>query len=485
MRILYVGWGFSPWREGGLIAYAEDLMDAQVGRGHEVSYFFSGRHYPYISGPRLKRWRRRGVGMHEAINPPIIPGLESGTRAPELELSEPRLEAAFERVMASVRPDVVHIQELHGLPSTFIELAGARAPTVMTLHDYGPLCATLRLFDSQGRICMRRDVGADCVLRNADAPLDPGLYVDITLRFETARARRAVGLGESAVSFLEPIAAEVRRWVIRTSGRTKPGDTAGPRNGAEQPSARAVTFQRRRDLNVERLGKVDRLLAQSSRLAEIYRTLGVSGARMTVLPGPPSHIERLRPRRLSAPPSPVIFATLNGCVSPSKGSQTVVTALRTLRGAGLERSFRLRVLGHVDEAAREELLDHANVEVSGPYGREELGALLDDVDVGIVPSMWEEAYCYTGLEMIAKGIPLIANPLGGIVQYAHEGRTAWLNRACSGEGLAELMARVIGDPQGILDMHQRVIAARDELITPWADHVDALEAVYHELAPGT
>src|SRR5437660_12823101 len=112
LKILHVGWGFSPWRPGGLIYYAEDLMAAQVARGDSVSYFCSGRHYPFVAGPRMKRWCPAGVDIHELINPPITPALEAGTRHPEMDLAEPRIESAFERVLARVRPDVVHIQEL-------------------------------------------------------------------------------------------------------------------------------------------------------------------------------------------------------------------------------------------------------------------------------------------------------------------------------------------------------------------------------------
>jgi glycosyltransferase involved in cell wall biosynthesis len=96
--------------------------------------------------------------------------------------------------------------------------------------------------------------------------------------------------------------------------------------------------------------------------------------------------------------------------------------------------------------------------------------------------MWEEAFGYTGLEMIAKGIPLIANPLGGIVEYAQEGRTAWLNPSCSGEGLADLMLALVRQPSRVLEMHRTVTAARAELITPMARHVDAIDQVYRELS---
>jgi glycosyltransferase involved in cell wall biosynthesis len=478
MRILHVGWGFSPWRPGGLITYAEDLMEAQVRRGHEVAYFLSGRHYPFVSGPRLKRRRRRGVVLHEVINPPIVAGLELGTRHPERDLEEPRMEAAFRRLLAQSRPDVVHFQELHGLPSSLIEVAGAAGvPTLMTLQDYFPLCSTLRLYDSNGQRCLRRDVGADCVARNAEAPPDAEVLARATMRFELARARRAVGLGDVDFTFLSPLIVPLQ---ARYMGLVEPAEPAkAPERDGDQ--ALAAAFQRRRDVNVKRLGRVERLVAQSPRVAEVYRALGVSEERMTTLPFTLAHIEALRPRRLDSPPRQLTFATMNGCVSPSKGSETVRAALRRLRAAGAEGSFRLRVLGHVDGAVVDELEGFAGVELRGLYAREDLDRLLDDVDVGLMPSMWEEALGYTGLEMIAKGIPLIANPLGGITEYALDGETAWLNRSCSGEGLADLMLALIREPELVLDMHRRLLERRDELIIPMRRHADSIEGLYREI----
>jgi glycosyltransferase involved in cell wall biosynthesis len=465
MRILHLGWGFYPWRPGGLIAYAEDLMETQAERGHEVSYFFSGRHYPFVSGPRLRRWRRRGVGMYEVINSPLVVGMERGTRWPELDLSEPRLEAVFRRVLAEVSPTVIHIQELLGLPTSTIDIAAeAGVPTLMTLQDYFPLCTTLRLFDADGRICMRREVGADCAARNADAPGDAGALALQTLYYEVGRT----GL---------PLVGRVAARLYRSLGI---GNEA-PR--APVPAAPGDSFQRRRDVNVERLGRVDRLVAQSPRVAEIYRELGVPAGRLEAVRFTPRHVERLRPRVLSAPPSPIGFVTLNGCASASKGSGTVIAALRALRAAGAEGSFRLGVLGYVDEAVREELQGFDGVELHGLYEREEIDRLLEGFDVGLMPSMWEEPFPGTGLEMVAKGIPLIANPLGGIVEYARDGETAWLNPSCSGEGMAQVMLQLIREPELVLGLHRRLLAVREELLIPWMPHVEAMEGLYREIAP--
>jgi glycosyltransferase involved in cell wall biosynthesis len=487
MRILHVGWGFSPWRAGGLIFYAEDLMAAQVAAAHDVAYFFAGRHYPYLGGPRLRRWRRRGVRMHELINAPIVPGAERGTRHPERELSEPRTEAAFERTVRAFAPDVVHIQELYGLPSSLIDVAAALgAPTVMTLQDYFPLCATLRLVDADGRLCTRLEVGEDCALRNADAPEGPEAEIAATLEFEKARLRRRLRVPERAnFRLLAPVVHPLLRRATSAPAATDAVEptpaAAGP--GPAMDPGLAVAFQRRRDVNVERLGRVGRLVAQSPRVAEIYRERGVPGESLRALPFTLSHIARLRPRAVGAPPRPITFATLNGCTSPTKGSALVAGALAALREAGLEGAFRLRVLGKVDRAVRAELERFEGVELAGDYGREQLDELLDDVDVGIMPSLWEEALGYAGVEMVAKGIPLIANPLGGIVEYAREGETAWLNESCSAGGLAGHMAALIAEPERVVEMHRRLLGVRDQIVLPMARHADAIEDVYRELVP--
>lgn len=476
MRILHVGWGFSPWRGGGLISYAEDLMAAQQEQGHEVAYFFAGRYYPYLDEPRLKRWRRDGVQMREVINSPVIPGLEHGTRHPERDIGEPRVEAAFGRVLDELRPDVMHVQELLGLPSSVIEIAQRRGvPVVMTLHDYGAVCTTLRLFDGDGQLCSRRDIGADCAIRNADAPRDPSVYIDITLRYEVARARRRLRFGARAEWALNSLVPSVRE--LGMAGRRPDSWELIDRN-----AELAAAYQRRRAVNIARLGMADRLLAQSPRLAEIYAELGVASDRTQVLPAPARHIERLRPRRAEEAPARLTFATLNGCASPSKGSRVVVEALHALRARGLEGLFRLKVVGHVHADVAPVLASFEGVEVDGLYDRESLDEVLAGVDVGLMPSMWEEAYGYTGLEMIAKGIPLIANPLGGIVQYALEGETAWLNRKKTGAGLAELMAQLIADPEQVLAMRRRVLERRDVLIPRWAPHVEAIEGIYRTLS---
>jgi glycosyltransferase involved in cell wall biosynthesis len=337
----------------------------------------------------------------------------------------------------------------------------------MTLQDYFPLCATVRLFDSGGQVCLRRDVGADCAARNAEAPPDASHLARHTVHFELARAKaRVPGLRRASFAPLRPFVEPAVRRLAR------PPEHSGHAGvGAD--------FQRRRDLNVARLGGVDLLLAQSSRVEEIYRALGVESDSLRTLHLTLAHVSAISPR---APrePTRLTFATPGGLIGPSKGSELMLETLERLHAAGYGGSFELLVLGPVHPDARERLARFPEAETAGEYDRWELDRLLARVDVGIMPSIWEEAYGFAGLELLAKGIPVVANRIGGMVDYVRENETGWLNGSRSAEEMAAILMRLIDDPAEVAERSRGVLAAREQLIKPFEHHVGEIEAAYRE-----
>jgi glycosyltransferase involved in cell wall biosynthesis len=450
-----VGTGFRPWRRGGLVAYVEDLVDEQARRGDDVTYLFAGRCYPF-GRPRLRRWRHGGVARREIVNSPLY---DHG-RQPELELAEPRVERIVEREVRRVQPDVVHVHELCGLPSSVLEIAGCTgAPVIFTLQDYFALCPTFKLLDAAGRVCLRREVGADCVATVAAAPRDPALMYHATARHDLEH--RLPG-----------------RWLptrARARARARFTQVSRRRVGETEP-ATALAYQRRRDVNVERLSRVDRLIAMSHRVADIYAQLGVDPARLRVMPLTLAHIERLRPRA-AREAGPITFATLGGGESAAKGARVLLDAWRA---ADLAGRARLLLFGYVDRAYAAEAARLPGVELRGSFVPDQLDGLLDEVDIGVMPSVWEEAYGYAGLEFLAKGIPVLANAIGGMTDYVREGETGWLNHSCDAAGLARVMRRAVERPEDVERLSASVRARRDELILPMSRHAAQLEEVYRE-----
>jgi glycosyltransferase involved in cell wall biosynthesis len=380
---------------------------------------------------------------------------EAGTREPERDLCEPAGETAFGVALREARPQLVHVHELARLPSSVLELArDAGVPVVMTLHDYRPLCASVRLLDADGRRCTRLEVGEDCARNCAGAPAGRGHLVAWTVGYELGRAKRAVpGASGLDFSFL--------------SRRRDPPPPPGP-------PAPAAGYQRRRDVNVARLARCERLIAPSARSAEIYAGLGVPAESIRVQRLTLPHIDRLRPTRPLAVHAPLTFATLNGAASAAKGAHVLLDALRRLPG----EDFRLRVFGRAGDA----LAADPRVTLEGAYEPAELDGRLEGVDVGIVPSVWEESHGFVGPELLAKGIPVIGSALGGIAEYVRDGETGWLNRSATGEELARLMADAIRRPEHVLALQREVVARRAELVKPMAAHLAEVEALYGELS---
>ncbi|MFZ0043929.1 MAG: glycosyltransferase [Solirubrobacteraceae bacterium] len=480
MRILHVGFGYRPWIVNGLVIYSETVMEGQVAQGHDVGYFFPARQLPLLRRTILHAWRRRGVRMFELVNSSLVVGRHRGTPDPERDLHHAPSEAAFERVLDRFGPEVIHIHDLGGLPSSILDAAAQRGvPTVMTIHDYQPLCPTVKLYDAHGRICLRSDPGAMCTVCCADAPTDNGEELARTL----ALARRRI---RSTVPGLDALLRRPQTERLGVAGIRLMERAAGTRQaGAPAPHASSAAYQRRRDVNVERLNRLDALIASSRRSAEIYEELGVAGPPVRFIPITPPHIARLHPKRRLNPADPLRFVALNACSSIQKGAHLIVQALAHLTQRGLDGRYRLSVHGAVADEIQDALYAHPSVDVEGDYQAHDLDELLESGDVGLLPSVWEEVYGFAGLEFLAKGIPVIGNAIGAIPDYVLPGQTGWLNRSCSAQELADLMARAIADPNEVGRLSETAIARRDDLIHPLPIGLAELATVYDELVSRT
>jgi glycosyltransferase involved in cell wall biosynthesis len=175
---------------------------------------------------------------------------------------------------------------------------------------------------------------------------------------------------------------------------------------------------------------------------------------------------------------PITFATLGGGESTEKGAELLLETARRLEAEARAGRFRLLVKGHVTPGFAAQVRGIPGVEIGGSFRPDELDLALAEVDVGLMPSLWEEAYGYAGIEFLAKGIPVIANAVGALPEYVQEGATGWLNQSCDAEGLAEIMRGVIEHPRQVVSLNETLRVQRDSLITTLAQHAKEMDAVY-------
>jgi glycosyltransferase involved in cell wall biosynthesis len=428
----------------------------------------------------LKKWKRGGIEIYEVVNSPIHHSGDDGTLRPDMDLREEHSEKFFQQALAEFAPDIIQIQELVGLPTSLIELAQARSiPLVHTLHDYYPLCPTVKLYDREGAFCVSREVGAKCVECCAQAKLPTVFNLLGATMWYAANKPGATFKAKLAYKTLRTM-ARVPKKVVREISQLKSRRGGANHISGPQEESAAQLFQHRRDVNVARLNQLDLLITQSHRQAEIYHSLGVERGKL-IVPSTQKHIEHLKSKLMQNIVPPINFATLNGCNTKQKGAGLILEAVRRLHALGLSDKFKLYVLGYVAEEVKSELQSFDNVICTGTYQLRDLERLLEDVHVGIVPSIWEEAYGIVGIELLARGIPVIGNKIGGIVDYTRAGETGWINEANTAKGLTGIMAGIISEPAQVSRLNQKILANRTRIVKSMKAHYDEMDALYREV----
>jgi glycosyltransferase involved in cell wall biosynthesis len=137
VRILQLA-QFYPPVIGGEERHVRNLSVELAGRGHDVHVAFLDVGRPPQPDP--------GVTVHALPNVGVkVPALyPTADRPLALPLPDPLASRALSRVIAEVRPDVVHAH--NWIINSYLPLAAARRlPLVYSLHDYSHVCATKRL----------------------------------------------------------------------------------------------------------------------------------------------------------------------------------------------------------------------------------------------------------------------------------------------------------------------------------------------------
>lgn len=455
MKILHVLWGFSPWRGGGLVAYAEDTMKVQVESGHSVASFFAGRRDLMRATPRLTEWSLNNIVRYEIRNSPIVNCGSKGTFPAYAELGEQCSEQFFLQALDEFGPDLVHFHELACLPFSIVDICSrANIPTLLTLHDYYFICPSLFLFNKQNAVCA--DPSGNSCHACVSAYSDDGFSDRIrTLRMEK----------RSKITWLVPIMQYLIYWMKPKPKLTK----------QELIEIHLRRFQE----NCSRIHKIDIVLAQSNRVKDIFSHY--TGRRnIEVLHSAPSNIKAIVPKKIIIRERIIHFATINGAMGPYKGVKLLLEAMKILHERRLDNRYILHVYGGVSPRYLFDLFTSTTVRFHGSFSAHELNDVLEGIDVGLVPSLCEEAYGYAGIEFLAKGIPVIGNKIGGIQDYTIDGCSGWLNASCSPRELADIMNDIIQNPEEIVIRNTWLMQNKSSVIPDSDVHNAKLIECYEE-----
>jgi glycosyltransferase involved in cell wall biosynthesis len=331
---------------------------------------------------------------------------------------EDELEGVFTRMLVEVEPDVVVIAHLmHGSPGYVAIAHRLGIPVVLELHDFFAACPLAHLQRTSGERCAGPEGGRACAEHCFDHQDD-------------ARARWALRALEfrQAVRYADAVLAP-SRFVADYFGALRGSDAAPIRvlgNGVGLP--------------------------------------GVGGPRATA------------PER----DDDVLELASVGVVIEHKGPHIVVDALRRAQVGPVRYTLFGQVVDDYARALRQVAADVPGLDLRlyGAFRPGELSALLEPVDLAIVPSIVWETYSIAAREAFACGVPVVAARLGALPEAVRDGDNGRLFQAGDASDLAAILQELAADRDRLAALKAGIRP------TDWMtvdDRTDALEALLGEL----
>ena len=443
MRVLFVSGHYLPNQVGGVEIYTHDIARELLARGCAVQVLCADARekgeqrldsvvddiYEDVPVRRLNmNWRKGADPARYLYDDPI-----AGSQAADL--------------IRRFDPSVVHIT-YPGHLTVSVVFAAQRAgiPVVLSLCDFWCICPRYSLRHADGHICDARVTTWECtkcLAWNAKIYRWPK-------RFLPDRALRAV-----------------LTWVGRQPGLSRRRGLLGMIGDMEgRRQAIRMAF--------DAAGSV---LAVSQYVRDVFVTSGQAPVdRIRVLAqGIPTQAPVVR--QAATPESPLRIAFFGRTIW-TKGVEVLIQAFGQLSG-----NVQLTIYGSsgddggaYDGNLHELAADDPRIKFAGPYLRQDMGTLLAETDVVVVPSLVPETYCLVAREALMNHVPVVGSRIGAIPEAVIHEVNGLLVEAGNTEELAAALQRLVND-----SALRKSLSHYDSPQQTIAQECDELLAIYESL----
>ena len=429
MKVAFFVHCFFPDHFYGTETYTLDLAKHYRAAGHDVvvvSAVFQGEAAP---DTLISRYEYQGV--------PVI--CIDKNRVPHTRVKEtyyqPEMRPVLEQVLTEIGPDVVHVTHLINHTSALLEVTRQLGiPTYATFTDFFGFCLNNKLEAADGELCAgpspSRTNCVACYLK--DAARSP--HAEPWIRHATT-----------------PRSA---KWIagLANVGRRMPGLKGGPVDGliediAQRPGTLIELY------NAGYRGAV----APTRFLRSAYEANGVKTPMKDIWFG--VDIDRApKPARAQGRCPVIAFI---GQIAPHKGTDLLIEAFQRLpRG-----SAELRIYGPADQdpaymATLKALADGHAVSFLGTFPSKEMAAILQDVDLLVIPSRWYENSPLVLLNALATHTPVLVSDVAGMTEFLQPGVNGYAFERGNANALAERLTSLVETPAMLAQLARTTSYAR-------------------------
>ena len=446
MRIVQLVNGLPPEALGGTETYADALAKELGRQGHTVSVFSR------CARPQQPEYELETTTV-ENVETTRINNTQRESRTFAQSYQNDTIAARFGQLLDRFKPDIVHVQHLMYLSTTCVHEAVRRAiPVVMTLHDYWLICQRGRFLKPDLSVCPgQTDAGcAQCFGHLLDRKISTlhRLLKPLLSRNSWLRARLR------------------RLYATRAASRPVSLAAQGIRSGRGWPTSASCVSQSR-CFWLRRVSCASSLWILGYRKRKSCSTSAAFRQRTAKL------LKNLLDKDGS--PLAILVSLTRSKVSICWSKPFRPCPQADLHIYGGEASYA----PYPDERRfRSQLANSPHIRCMGRYDNQELGRILADVDVVIVPSIWYENAPLVIREAFLARTPVITADFGGMREWVRDGVDGLLFHARDIADLRRQISRCIMEPTLVPQLSRAFPAVRSI-----AEDATLLEQHYQRLVP--
>jgi glycosyltransferase involved in cell wall biosynthesis len=337
--------------------------------------------------------------------------------------------ALFRNILADLKPDVIHIGHLIGLSTTIIDEAKRfEIPIVYTLHDFWLICPTGRFIKDIATICYKPSF-PEC-----KKCLAPQLIIDQRSSTLIRFSQKFFGRSKSTLrlySYLEKIYKYASKVLVNL---TKDSFD-------DEVMRRQAEMQKVLDL-------VDCFIAPSKFLMQKYTSYGLDHSKVIYLD---YGFDRAPFKNMQNKASANLRLGYIGTLIPPKGIHVLLDAFLRIESNNIE----LRIHGDFDNDNDEyksysnrikARFKRKNIHWYGRYENRNVNAILSEIDILIVPSIWFENSPLVIHEAFLSKTPVITSKAGGMEEMVQHNINGLLFELGNDEDLKRQILRIIDQP---------------------------------------
>ncbi|MGE4483123.1 glycosyltransferase family 4 protein [Acidocella sp.] len=392
---------FFPDHFFGTETYTLQVAKSLLARGHDVTVVTGGFQYEPRYRAMLTRYVYDGVPVI-VFDKNFLP---HGSVAETYWQENTR--PVLRQILDELRPDIVHVTHLVNHTAVLAgEAKAAGYPLVATLTDFFGFCYTSTLQAADGGLCK----GPNMLRTNCIACYD-----------------KATG-NWPRFQYKLSILAERLYYAWR-------------RRRDERHMYPIGDLVKRPGILRKAYKHYDAMITPTQFLYDAYARNGFDSRRFVL-----SRFGVEMDRREKPPVNPEAPLTIGyiGQLAAHKGVDLLMNAARTLKPG----SFKLKIYGPLDQspyAMKLRGLATQDMEFCGTFLPAEFRAILDGLDILVIPSTWYENSPLVLLNALASHTPVVVSNVQGMMEFL-DGNNGWsFERGDEGE-LGQLLRRLVEDP---------------------------------------